>query len=501
LARAPLLLLAVLASTPAARAEEVATPFALSEWRVPGRALEAFVARDEGGRERVLVISVEGSAPQERRYVSWIPEDRSRPAAPVEIPEAAVTLDAAELGLAPGPELVWLSAGELRIVSSAGETLRRDPIDPPLPLPARTWELARRELVQDWDSDGLPEALLPSASGVRLQPLVAGDAAQTLALPLIADYGSPSLDNWFRPGLLWGLVSWPMLALADDDGDGRKDLYAADRFAVRVFRAGARGLPGAPSTHRLFPPFTPDEERRHVASTLHAFARDLDGDGRADLLVHRMVGSLMRSHTTTTIHLNAGDGPDPGAAPWARIDSKGGTSAIELADVDGDGRVELLEAHIPFGLVQAVRMLTLGRLEARLRVRALPREAGAPALETWSVDASFPFDFEDSRVLGVMPYTQADWNGDGLLDLCWGDGSGKLRFRLGERRDAGPGYGGVVAAVELPVSGDLISADLDGDGLADFVAHDPLDLEGRVRIGLNRGALPGTRPGLHAPRP
>ena len=117
------------------------------------------------------------------------------------------------------------------------------------------------------------------------------------------------------------------------------------------------------------------------------------------------------------------------------------------------------------------------------------------------MDASFPFDFEDSRVLGVMPYTQADWNGDGLLDLCWGDGSGKLRFRLGERRDAGPGYGGVVAAVELPVSGDLVSADLDGDGLADFVAHDPLDLEGRVRIGLNRGALPGTRPGLHAPGP
>ena len=57
--------------------------------------IEAFVARDEGGRERVLVISVEGSAPRERRYVSWLPVDRSRPAAPVEIPEAAVMLDAA----------------------------------------------------------------------------------------------------------------------------------------------------------------------------------------------------------------------------------------------------------------------------------------------------------------------------------------------------------------------------------------------------------------------
>ena len=46
---------------------------------------------------------------------------------------------------------------------------------------------------------------------------------------------------------------------------------------------------------------------------------------------------------------------------------------------------------------------------------------------------------------------------------------------------------------------DLVAADLDGDGLPDFVAHDPLDGEGRVRIGINRGALPGTLPGIRAP--
>jgi hypothetical protein len=495
---APLLLLVVLASAPSARAQEAAGPFALSEWRVPGRAIDAFVARDEGGRERVLVISVLESAPQERRYVSFLPVDRSRAASPVELPPAVVAVDAAELGLAPGPELVWLSAGELRVVSASGETLRSEPIDPPLPLPARTWELARSELVQDWDSDGRLEALLPSAAGARLHPLAAGDTAQTLALPLIADYGSPSLDNWFRPGFLWGLVSWPMLSLADDDGDGRKDLYAANRFELLVFRAGPQGLPSAASTRRPFPPFTPDEERRHTASTLLAFARDLDGDGRAELVVHRMVGNLMRSHATTTVHENGGDGPDPRAAPRARLESKGGTSAIELEDVDGDGRVEVLEAHIPFGVVQAVRMLTLGRLEVRLRVRALPTEAGAPALETWRDDVTFPFDYESSRVLGLMPHTKTDWNGDGLRDLCWGDGSGKLRFRLGEARAGGPGYGAVVATLELPVSGDLVSADLDADGLPDLVAHDPLDLEGRVRIGINRGALPGTPAGIRA---
>jgi hypothetical protein len=495
---ARLLFLAALASVPRAHAQDAPGPFALSEWRVPGRAIEAFSARDETGRERVLVISVEGSAPEERRYVSWLPEDRG-PARPVELAGAGVAVDAAELGLAPGPELVVVAAGEVRIVSAAGATLRRDPLEPPLLLPPRTWEIARHALVQDWDADGRLEALLPAGSGARLHPLVAGDAPQTLALPLIADYGSPSLDNWFRPGFLWGLVSWPTLALADDDGDGRNDLYAANRFELHVFRAGPAGLPAEPSARRRFPPFTADEERRHTASTLHAFPRDLDGDGRADLVVHRMVGSLLRSHTTTTFHKNAGDGPDPRGEPWSRLENQGGTTAVQLADLDGDGKSEILEAHVPFGVVQAVRMLTFGRIETRLSVRVLPGEAGAPPVETWSAEVSFPFDFETSRILGVVPHTEADWNGDGLRDLCWGEGGGKLRFRLGERRAAGPGYGGIVATLALPISGDLVSADLDGDGLTDFVAHDPLDREGRVRIGMNRGTLPGTGAGLRAP--
>jgi hypothetical protein len=50
----------------------------------------------------------------------------------------------------------------------------------------------------------------------------------------------------------------------------------------------------------------------------------------------------------------------------------------------------------------------------------------------------------------------------------------------------------------LSISGDLVAADLDADGLRDLVAWDPLDGEGRVRVGRNRGVLPGTPPALRA---
>jgi hypothetical protein len=289
-----------------------------------------------------------------------------------------------------------------------------------------------------------------------------------------------------------------MFDLADDDGDGRHDLFAANRYELRVFRAVDGGLSPVPSRVRRFPAFSAEEERRRGASTLLTYVRDVDGDGRADLVVHRMVGELTRSRGTTSIHLNPGGGADPLGEPTARLEQAGGNSALRVADIDGDGRHEILEAYLGFGVVQAIRMLTVRRAELRLRVWALPEGGGAP-VETWTDHVSFPFDFATSRVLGVMPFAEADWNGDGFLDLCWADGSGELRFRLGERRPAGAGFGRIGASLPLAVSGDLVAADLDADGLTDFVAWDPLDLEGRLHVGRNRGVLPGTPPALHAP--
>jgi len=473
--------------------------FRLSERALRGRGIDSIRVVDETGRERLAVVSVEGSAPRERRFVSWIPTSPETPLTPIEIPTAAVALDAAELGLAPGPELVWVAAGEVRILAEDGRTLRREALDPPLPLPARTWEVARHPWIQDWDGDGRLELLLPGAGSVVLFPLIAGDRRQALAVPWTGDFGSPTLENWFRPGMLAGLVSWPTIALGDDDGDGHPDVFAADRYALRVFRGGPDGLLGEASEARPFPPFSEEEERRHVANTLLAFARDVDGDGRTDLVVHRMIGSLMRSHAVTSVHRNAGNGADPSAEPWTVSETRGGTAAVELADIDGDGRVELLEAHIPVGVLQVIRILTFSRIETRLRVMALPEEPGGPPRETFVTEVTFPFDFENSRVLGVLPHTATDWNGDGLLDLCWGDGDGVLSFRLGEVRSEGPGYGSIVGRLELAVSGELAAADLDGDGLRDLVVYDPLDRGGTLHVGLNRGALPGTPAGLHTP--
>jgi hypothetical protein len=200
----------------------------------------------------VLVISLQGSPPAERRYLTALRGTLPSPPDPSKchaiswrwMPPSWVSPRGPSCSGSPPASCAWCRCGETRACSGSN----RHSAAP------RTWELARVELVRDWDSDGRLEALAPSAEGARVLPLAAGDGIQELPLPLVADYGSPTLENYFRPGFLAGIVSWPTFELADDDGDGRPDLFAADRYQLRVFRTTAAGLPQGPSRVHTFHP-------------------------------------------------------------------------------------------------------------------------------------------------------------------------------------------------------------------------------------------------------
>ena len=46
---------------------------AATDLHIPGRGIDGFALPDERGRERLAIISVEGSAPRERRFINWLP--------------------------------------------------------------------------------------------------------------------------------------------------------------------------------------------------------------------------------------------------------------------------------------------------------------------------------------------------------------------------------------------------------------------------------------------
>jgi hypothetical protein len=295
-----------------------------------------------------------------------------------------------------------------------------------------------------------------------------------------------------RSGFFRSWLLWPSVFSVDDDGDGARDLVATTRYALTAFRGGAAGLAPKPTRTRRFPPFTFEEERRSDSNLLLPALADLDGDGDADLVVHRTVGTLMGSRAETRIHANPGAGADPLAAPAGSLAVEGGVATAELVDLDGDGRAELVQSVLPFGVAQLARILVRSQAELELRVYGFAAgKLGTPELR-WSDELTLPFDFKASRVTTLLPELDGDYNGDGRRDLLYGDGDGNARIRLGA---AGGGFGGEVGAVPLGANGGAsVSADLDGDRLAEIIYWDPVVEAGLLRVARNLGKLPGSPP-------
>jgi FG-GAP-like repeat len=495
LACLPLLLTAALA---AAAADE--EPFEAFTARVEGRPLELVALSWSGScasrASEWLVISVSGAAPDERHRASFV--GCGRPGSPetavrhsFAIPAGVVAYDVADVDPSPGVELLLLTSRALEVRSTPeGTLLRQLALPPSAPLPARTRELSRMILVDAWNGDGRPAALVPDRDGAALLAFD-GSPPRRIALPLVAEYETTSRGPPARDTLVEAHIVWPALTLGDDDGDGRPDLFARSRYAIWIYHNGPSGLPEAPTRRLALRPFSAEEELRPETTAFRHLVGDLNGDSAMDLVLDSGAGTLLHSRHTTAVHLNPGSGVRLDSAPDLELPLPGAIAEVWLRDLDGDGRVELIRGSLEFGLLQAIRMLLTRSVRFELEVFTL---APGPSLRrSWADQISLELDFQSGRVADLLPSAEGDWNGDGRMDLLYGAGGGRLGIRLGTLSEAGPGFGPRVADQALPTSARLAVADFDGDGLDDLALYDPRDEEGRIYLLRNRGLLPGTR--------
>jgi hypothetical protein len=492
-------MLGLLLAVPAA-AEPVFEP---RDLRVEGRPLLAFALRigEAQAGQDLGVLVVQGGPPDERRQLALFPTRVAGAAATariVEVPSDVVAVDVADVDPSPGDELLLISAGAIRILPSvAGAPSRSIALDPLLPLPPRSSGLSLLGATARWSSSDEPEILLPTTEGARLVGLRSGSVT-ALSLPVQADYATLDRTTATRGNYFYAELAWPSFALGDDDGDGRADVFALSRYGARVFRSSATGLAPQPSRTMSLRPFTLEEELRPRATQVQLLARDLDGDGLTDLVLHRSFGTLLRSEDRTEIFANEGGGAQLDSAPAARIEPRSGVGVLDAVDLDGDERVEIVQARISLGLVQLLRLLTTRAAQVELRVDRIDGPGIAGLSRTWSDTVSIALDFQQGRPKGIFPTVDGDWNGDGRRDLLLGLSGDEIGILLGESGEAGPGFARSAIRQDVPATGRALVADLDGDGLDDLAVHDPRDTGGRIHWLHNRGELPGTAPGLRA---
>ncbi|NYT26778.1 MAG: VCBS repeat-containing protein [Candidatus Thiodubiliella endoseptemdiera] len=182
---------------------------------------------------------------------------------------------------------------------------------------------------------------------------------------------------------------------------------------------------------------------------------DIDGDGDLDLVMGEAYGTLKYYQNTGTTSSPAYEAKTGGNNPFNGIDV-GGYSTPTLADIDGDGDLDLV----------------VGEQNGTLKYYQNTGTTSNPAYEAETGDSN-PFNGID--VGRYSKPTLADIDGDGDLDLVVGERNGTLKYYQNTGTTSNPAYEAKTGddnpfnGIDVGYSSSPILVDIDGDGDLDLV--------------------------------
>jgi uncharacterized repeat protein (TIGR01451 family) len=258
-------------------------------------------------------------------------------------------------------------------------------------------------------------------------------------------------SEWTAGGQYPGQVT-----LADVDGDGRADLviYYLDQAGIHVWVALSNGQtfgslqPWGSGPLPNWGDGVEDLGEGNFSVIWNFAAVDIDGDGRADLVAYLNGPNGLETY----VALSTGGGQFGGAIYNAVSGNNFAGASISLADINGDGRTDLVASRLDQNGWQMFGALSNGN-----GTFSMPNPAGS----------LYAFD-----AIGWQS-AAGDLNGDGRTDFLAYRGSASM-FQILEAFSRGDGTFAFQFGAQFSGSYNgwsLNLADLNGDGRADLIAY------------------------------
>jgi hypothetical protein len=471
--------------------------FGIVELPSPGRVVTArFADFDGDGDKDLMLVTLEGLPPGQRRTVRVHAQEASgefsvSPRISVPLPEWSAVYDIADITESPGDELILLRPDHVTVLSLAGEkgVYRDFALGGPTSLGAADDErgFERFRLVYE-DFDDEPWILVPqfgavsalSADGELLAKLNVGRRANYY----VASGGEllsieSDLQIYFDA---------PKISTGDIDGDGMEDILAATRHELRIFLRDPESSFPEDASYTIALGLIDEADFSRGSGSVVTSARDIDADGRLDLMISHVEGSMVSTATTTRIFFNRGGGWDL-TSPDDEFTVDGAVTSNLLMNIDRDDRLELIRIQVKFNVLEVVELLLTREIDTQIMIHRL-QEDGRFGEDPWSrKKIGTKISFDTFRPRGFMPRAGLDLNADGLMDFISSANGDGIEVFLGG--DEGP-FGKRAAIQKLSTAGIIHVDDINDDGMADFVLYDSQVTDGTVRVGVNLGVLPAS---------
>jgi hypothetical protein len=233
------------------------------------------------------------------------------------------------------------------------------------------------------------------------------------------------------------------------------------------------------------------EERIRKQATLTFRVADLNRDGCADIVVHKVGVKFTDWSSETAIFLSNREGTAP-AEPAQRFTSGGLLSGVSLEDLDRDGYPDLTLWSLKMGLWPFVEILLRKAVTINSEYYYPSWPKGFPEKPAEKLMHEFRIDMKRQHFFqGIVPNTSGDFNGDGINDLVGGKDLETLGIYLGRTKkgfESRPWTTMDAKGVNYVTTGDL-----DGDGLCDLYGYSVEDKTSHVFVWLQKPKPSGKR--------